>query len=293
MTSSRYSPRRLRLDSQKPFHEVAAKFAIVIPVMRKPMLKQVLEYYCALADTLIARIVIVDFDQRFSEEHGLYEPLAYIPHTRIAVTTEPYFNKSRALNLGVFFSDADLVVVCDADVLIKRETLAGWSSMFANANGRRLSLVPVCMIETDNGVARDAPGIVAFTRSDFLSVAGYCSVFTSWGFEDRDFLWRLEAGGIRVIESGCADHISHDEVERTRNYPLVGGIKAPDALQDRLRMREQNLSLFESRKHRSFTQGTLFEDLARYTVERNLPGVSGFCLKSQNPDLDGLSTQAP
>lgn len=256
------------------------KFTVVIPVMRKPMLKQVLEHYCALAQTHVAKLVVVDFDPAFSEKYGLYEPLKYVPHLCISVTDEPYFNKSRALNLGVFFSAANLIVVCDADVLIDRSTLSSWSRMFAKANERRLALVPVSMIETANGVARAAPGIVAFRMSDFVSVAGYCSVFQSWGYEDRDFLWRLTAAGIEVIESGCADHISHDEVERTRNYPLVGGIKAQDPLHDRMRMREQNRSLFESRKRDSLTRGTLYEDLDRFTRGASLGGMRAELFKN-------------
>lgn len=249
------------------------RFTLVISVMRKPMLKQVLQYYRDLSRDFIERIVVIDYDDEFSERLRLYEPLDGVPHLKLAVKAEPFFNKSRALNLGVAFARAEHVILCDADVLIKVETLRTWQRAFGSDDGR-FTMSPRNMIETADGLVRKAPGIVAITPRDYQEISGYCSDYIGWGIEDLDFLWRLQAVGIKMIETGSADHISHDEVERTRNYPLVDGRKEADALHDRLRMRERNLRLFDERKRAVVTTGTLYEDLTMFGLERLLmPGA--------------------
>ncbi len=242
----------------------AVQFTLVMPVMRKPMLGQVLEHYCKLVPGLIGTIVLVDYDEQFSEALGLYEPLGRTPHRRVVVNGERYFNKSCALNLGVALSGARRVLVCDADVVVDPAALDAWASSMAVREHAGLALTPVHMVEIATGQPRAAPGVVAFDAEDFLRVRGYSSEFLGWGFEDRDFLWRLEQAGVRVLESGYATHISHDELERTRNYEKASGGDAGDALADRLSMREKNLRLFAARKRARVMSGTLAQDLARF-----------------------------
>jgi hypothetical protein len=235
----------------------AVQFTLVMPVMRKPMLGQVLEHYCQLAPGLIGAIVLVDYDEQFSEGLGLYEPLGRTPHRRVVVSGERYFNKSLALNLGVALSGARYVLVCDADVIVEPAALDSWARSLAARGRAGLALTPVHMVET-------ATRIVAFNVEDFLRVQGYSSEFLGWGFEDRDFLWRLDQAGVRVVESGYATHISHDELERTRNYAEAPGGDVEAALADRLRMREKNQRLFAARKSERVTSGTFEHDLARF-----------------------------
>jgi hypothetical protein len=243
------------------------KFTLVIPVMGKPMLGQVLQYYCRCAREFIERVVVVDYDAAFSEAYHLYEPLADTPHVIIAINGEAYFNKSRAINVGVGFAGAACMAICDADVLIVSETLAAWQQMLLEERRGCVALYPVEMIETANGVSRDAPGIVALRMAEYLCVRGYSNEFVGWGFEDRDFLWRLDAAGVKTIKAGSARHISHSEVERTQNYACVDNLRTDSAGLDRLRMRERNLQLFEARKRRNVTAGTLYEDLALFGLK--------------------------
>jgi hypothetical protein len=243
---------------------LAVQFTLVMPVMRKPMLGQVLEHYCELAPGLIGAIVLVDYDEQFSEGLGLYEPLGRTPHRRVVVSGERYFNKSLALNLGVALSGARHVLVCDADVIVEPAALDSWARSLAARERAGLALTPVHMVETATRLPRDAPGIVAFNVEDFLRVQGYSSDFLGWGFEDRDFLWRLDQAGVRVLESGYATHISHDELERTRNYAEALGGDMEAALGDRLRMRQKNLRLYAARQRARVTSGTFDHDLARF-----------------------------
>jgi hypothetical protein len=244
-------------------------FALVIPVMRKPMLKQSLQYYCDLMPDLISNIVVVDYDYAFSKRHNLYKPLSRVKHLSAVIEAETYFNKSRAINLGVALSEASYIIGCDADVLINIATLSSWAQTFLDRPSARIALTPTHMVETADGLIRDAPGIVALAARSFLAVQGYSSEFLGWGFEDRDFLWRLNQVGIQVIKTGVADHISHSEIERTQNYPLADGVKGVDALTARLTMRQRNLVRFAARKDARITTGSLFVDLARY-------GLTGF-----------------
>jgi hypothetical protein len=243
------------------------QFTLVIPAMRKPMLRRSLQYYSDLVPDLIDRIVVVDYDYAYSTRHNLYGPLASVPHLKVVIDGETYFNKSTAINLGVAFSDAGHIIGCDADALITVATISSWAQTFLNQPASRTALTPTHMVETANGLIRDAPGIVAFTARNFLAVGGYSNEFLGWGFEDRDFLWRLNRVGIRVIKTGVAEHISHGEIERTQNYPLADGRRESDALTARLKMRQRNLMRFASRKHNEITTGSFLEDLARYGLE--------------------------
>jgi hypothetical protein len=190
-----------------------------------------------------------------------------VPHLKVVIEGETYFNKSRAINLGVALSEARYIIVCDADVLINVETLSSWAQTFLDQPSADIALMPNQMVETADGRTRAAPGIVAFMAQSFVAVEGYSSEFIGWGFEDRDFLWRLDRAGIQVINVGSAAHISHGELERTQNYPPADGGGPVDALTARLKMRERNLLLFAARKEKQITTGSLFEDLARYGLE--------------------------
>lgn len=243
------------------------KFTLVIPVMRKPALRQSLQYYARLVPDLVERIVVVDYDYAFSQRHGLYKLPAKVPHLKVVIEGETYFNKSRAINLGVTLSEARYVIGCDADVLIEVETISSWAQTFLDQPSADIALMPNQMVEIADGRRRAAPGIVAFTAQSFIAVEGYSSEFIGWGFEDRDFLWRLDRAGVQVINMGSADHISHGESERTQNYPPADGGGPVDALTTRLKMRERNLLLFAARKEKQITTGSLFEDLARYGLE--------------------------
>jgi hypothetical protein len=243
------------------------KFTLLIPVMRKPTLRQSLQYYARLVPDLIERIVVVDYDYAFSQHHGLYELPAKVPHLKVDIEGETYFNKSGAINLGVALSEARNVICCDADVLIDVETISSWAQTFLEQPSADIALMPNKMVETADGRTRPAPGIVAFRAQSFIAVEGYSSEFIGWGFEDRDFLWRLDRAGIRVINMGSAAHISHGELERTQNYPPADSGGPVDALTARLKMRERNLLLFAARKEKQITAGSLFEDLARYGLE--------------------------
>ncbi len=235
--------------------------------MRKPTLRQSLQYYAGLMPDLIERIVVVDYDYAFSERGGLYDLPAEVPHLKVLIEGETYFNKSRAINLGVALSGASHVICCDADVLINAATISSWAQTFLDPPSPDIALMPTSMVETADGRSRAAPGIVAFKAHNFIAVEGYSSEFIGWGFEDRDFLWRLEQAGIRIINTGTAVHISHGETERTQNYPPADGGEPVDALTARLRMRERNLLRFTARKEKQVTTGSLFEDLARYGLE--------------------------
>jgi hypothetical protein len=268
------------------------KFTLVIPVMRKLTLGRSLQYYADLSPDLIERVVVIDYDYVFSQHHGLYKLPAKVPHLKVVIEGETYFNKSRAINLGVALSEARHVIVCDADVLIDVETIASWAQTFLDRPTADIALMPNRMVETADGRTRAAPGIVAFTAQSFIAVEGYSSEFIGWGFEDRDFLWRLDRAGIRVINMGSAAHISHGELERTQNYPPADGGGQVDALTARLKMRERNLLLFAARKEKRVATGSLFEDLARYGLEghrghaaNGSPDLGRFCVADAEAGL--------
>ena len=60
------------------------------------------------------------------------------------------------------------------------------------------------------------------TRNDFLAVDGMNSALAGWGFEDDDFLLRLQLGaGLRATAMGTVTHLTHDNPMRDLNGKSV------------------------------------------------------------------------
>jgi predicted glycosyltransferase involved in capsule biosynthesis len=65
-------------------------------------------------------------------------------------------------------------------------------------------------------------GLIFVTRNDFLAVDGMNSALAGWGFEDDDFLLRLQLGaGLRATAMGTVTHLTHDNPMRDLNGKSV------------------------------------------------------------------------
>jgi len=171
----------------------------------------------------------------------------------VNVEQQPYFNKSRAQNLGAAHSAQPYLFFCDCDIVLDPDvvrrlmtrvhespgtfaTLAGVRESETNSRGARHV---VCFgyhlrIRTADGRVleiidneedadegtRQAPGLLLVRRSDFLSIGGYNSRLHGWGWEDQDMIGRLTLGaGLKRIQEGVAIHLSHDDHARMAAYP--------------------------------------------------------------------------
>jgi predicted glycosyltransferase involved in capsule biosynthesis len=192
---------------------------------------------------------------------------SYVDEVRIVeVSSEQYFNKGRAHNLGVARTQQPMLFFCDCDIVLEPTvvrdlveqvsastgafgTLAGvresqlnsrngnhvvcfgYELRIRTADNRELHIVD--HEEDAEDGTRHAPGLLVVRRTDFLSVAGYNSQLHvyGWGWDDQDMIARLTLGaGLRRIMHGTATHLSHDDLARVRAYPMSNRWESRDKM---------------------------------------------------------------
>jgi hypothetical protein len=167
---------------------------------------------------------------------------------------EKYFNKSKAINVGLYFlnkagihRDA-YILICDSDVLIPKQVL----DTFSENLGVNIILNEV--VESETNTTRLAYGIIASKLSNFILVNGYDSNFKGWGFEDHDIINRIEQLSHSFSRMGFGYHLSHPDIDRVKNYHSS----------DLILMRKINLDYYESKKQNGLLIGTLEKDVSAY-----------------------------
>ncbi|WP_196763613.1 glycosyltransferase [Pseudoalteromonas luteoviolacea] len=158
-----------------------------------------------------------------------------------------FFNKSFALNWGIYHARAETIFVLDADVILSETTLSELYSLvsetsFANLHSvseskpqsvtqfqqlcqtRTVLTLPIGQGKhteilvnqsTLNNDQRTAPGLVMVKKQHILDVAGFDSKMTYWGWEDLDLIVRLKAKlMLEQSLAGCATHLTHDDTTR-------------------------------------------------------------------------------
>lgn len=193
---------------------------VIIPATGKPEVEHVVRHLSGFLET-INQIIIVDFDRNAP---SLDAPKvdsfrrSGVPLKYIYVEKEAYFNKAKALNIGVSAASAPLIIICDADVLLDGAFVSIASRVASESPSEKVFYTPEYVIESETGEKRPAPGICLLKRRDYLAINGYCNEYRGWGMEDIDFLKRLQNASIRRLKASFGFHLSHPDVNRTRNY---------------------------------------------------------------------------
>ena len=139
---------------------------------------------------------------------------AHFPEVKVAaVINEPFFNLSRARNVGASLATAPWLVFCDADQLL--------APAFASELWNRL--VPGTYLRTwKNTLAgpRWSPHPLICEASAFWAVGGYDDAFRGWGPEDLEFLDRLQRIGTRgtFLPAELVETLRHSDAARGRFY---------------------------------------------------------------------------
>ncbi|MFK4259164.1 galactosyltransferase-related protein [Agrobacterium tumefaciens] len=220
---------------------------VIVPSMSKPSTEVICAYYLSLDQMQLGRIVVVDLSPEI--ELGAVKLAARFNQlTHVPIHGMRQFNKSFALNVGASISRADLMLFCDADVMIPQSTISLLKEKTVQGSAFYIEHV----YETETGHQRGGPGIICLHRADFVRAGGYDSALSGWGYEDRDFIERLLKCGCDVNPLGSAFHISHPDNQRTVNYT------------EKVRelSRKANAELSASRITAGKT-GTFHEDIAR------------------------------
>jgi predicted glycosyltransferase involved in capsule biosynthesis len=216
--------------------------------MNKASFPEFMSHYKSIENELIKQLVVIDFDIEYSRKIDSFKEIDNDKDIVVDVKGEKWFNKSFAINIGASLASLENIIICDADVLISRETLENWARMI---DLTQQIISPEYLLETLNSKRRSAPGICCLKKSAFLQVDGYSSRYIGWGFEDHDFIFRLKRNNFQVYLNGWGYHITHDDFERTRNYYS----------QNKAEMRSKNLSLFEARCKSSNSSGSYYLDV--------------------------------
>lgn len=228
---------------------MTSRTTVVIPVMDKPSVYQVFEYFRDFKPDL--PIVIVDMGGDVAEKMCSRYPCKYLSDvTVVSISGQTYFNKSVAINIGAYYVKTESLLICDGDVFINVQALDNWLL----STQTQILLVLESVLESDGSGTRIGPGICCVSLNDFRAAKGYCSDFVGWGFEDHDFNDRLAVMGIEKRVTGTGIHLSHNDIERVRHYPS----------NDRMAMRAENLSLYEKRRRDGILSGSLERDLMDY-----------------------------
>lgn len=157
----------------------------------------------------------------------------------------PSFNKSLAINLGVYASLQDSLFILDSDIILKTDVLDQAAMVLNNNNYIKIKKVYESQPETNprpmflqeevitrevtctNGRravmyfftggdgSRCGSGLLLLKKPLFIRVGGFNSVLQGWGFEDIDFQLRLQfLLHVRQLPLGEVLHLSHSDMFR-------------------------------------------------------------------------------
>jgi glycosyltransferase involved in cell wall biosynthesis len=182
------------------------------------------------------RVAIVDFGSR----DGLTEKLSRRPSRRLDVIRCPrprYFSFSRARNVGLRYSDSELVCFLNADNEFRDERhleeivasyLAGsgadgaWCARWRASSGFAPLKPAARPSPVDGGGSRVyahclGSALLAERRA-VQAIGGFNELLTDWGYEDTDLLQRLEICGFGRIEIRDLEQRDHPDAWRTANF---------------------------------------------------------------------------
>lgn len=123
------------------------------------------------------------------------------------------FNLSKARNLGILASSADIMCMIDSDILVSPEFVS-WVRMHAEANAFYRHAEGV------EGRDKETWGSFVCHKDALLKVEMYDEAFDGWGGEDDDIYFRLNSEGFqqKSFPNEFMKAISHGDEERFLLY---------------------------------------------------------------------------
>lgn len=172
------------------------------------------------------------------------------PHPKITVLDCALegFNKATLINHGLYNTQADSVLISDADIVwnlaaiqalthpirptqgiccieqvVESDTLAlapqrpryGYT-ITHTTNGYQIAIQALSSQPSSGQSQRPGCGLICADRSTYLQLGGYKDCFTGWGWEDQDLLIRAALLEIPIQFAGRVIHLSHGDCDRNR-----------------------------------------------------------------------------
>jgi len=236
--------------------------SIIVSWKNRVELGRSLRSLLAAAAAFEGEVIIVNFDGDAATLAGLAEGAEGLRIVHVA--GQPQFNKSAANNIGAFHARFPWLFFCDCDILLEPEVLRGlfeqvsagpqffgtlegvketvvnsiqnnhivsfgYELFIRTADGRSLRIVDSEEDASDG--SRNAPGLLLTSKKNFESINGYNARLVGWGWEDQDMISRHTLGaGLTRKFFGKALHISHDDTERTKHYPIANRWESRDKM---------------------------------------------------------------
>lgn len=265
-------------------NQVKPKLSIVIPWSARPELETALAMNREILLAPDIETVIVSCHGDFA---WLQTTVRQLLLPRIQLVDLPYhtFNKSLALNLGVAVARADRLFFLDADIVLddgflpaalalvdrscvvtaaravemnpQRPPVTGslselaYSIRLATHDQRQVQIETNCIRFADG--SRSAPGLILFARMQFEAVDGMNSELEGWGWEDLDYLLRLQL--VIGVEHKCAGAVKH------LTHAGAGGVEGN---MGRSASQSGNFALCLANYHLGHFLGTFQEDVATW-----------------------------
>lgn len=143
------------------------------------------------------------------------------------------FRRAHALNMAVRNSEADIVVVNDADSVCPDEQMREAVRLASEQPGLVFAYTTYVRLDKSGGVELvlrepSSHGCVAIQRGCFLHVGGYNEDYVGWGPEDQDFNLRAEQQWPSRRVKGELTHLWHGP-RRDDDSPLDTPAEAVNA----------------------------------------------------------------
>ncbi len=252
---------------EKASRPICTSLDIIIPVKNRDLGPCVASLGAALArldlgnlptSKLTPRILICDGGSTDSKPVEVLAALSTAGEIILLSAPQTRFNKAALLNLGIRQSQAEVLLLSDADILWNAEAIAALLMTLADhptalchvahvtetddhaialsrprygytlhttAQGATLTLDWV----TTTPTRRPGCGLLCARRETLLQLGGYKECFQGWGWEDQDLLIRAELLGYACLAAGTVQHQSHPDTQRNQDYQGV----APSITRDR------------------------------------------------------------
>jgi GT2 family glycosyltransferase len=222
---------------------------VIIPVYERPE-AAVAVFSLLAAAPRIRQILLVDSSQ--TGDHAGHLTLLARRDGRVSALHHPLqiFSKSRCLNAGIRASQAELVLVSDADIFWLPETIhqmvatvaydhvichvanvqetdvdaialrrAGYGFRIdVSHDARRLEVV---RRDLNQGASRPGCGLILASRKSWHHLGGFSEDCVGWGWEDQDLLIRASLMRFSVAKLGRVLHMSHSDSLRNASLGNV------------------------------------------------------------------------
>lgn len=165
--------------------------------------------------------ILLDYNSQDGLEEWAKENLGeFIANNRLVYykTFEPaVFNHSHSKNVAFSLATGEIVCNINADHYTGAEFASYVNQQFTTDNNIVLTPVDFYKTKKDHRVPKDVYGKVVVKKNDFLAIKGFDEQMKGYGFEDWDFINRLELINVkRVLIEDCnfLQFISHGQDER-------------------------------------------------------------------------------